>query len=115
MKDADELTSGPRGVDQRSQDVEYGPDSHFCAGPGCGFGCRMMGGSIHEPHTNRVDALAYLIRRQVQLAPEDRKDVGSAAFAGNGAIPVLGDRNSASCDYECCSCGNIESIAGVAA
>src|SRR5437016_1428459 len=89
VKHAHKLPCRACRVYQRPQDIEYGSNSHFGTRPGCIFRGWVVAWRIHKSHSNRVDAIADLFRRQIQVYTQCRQNVCSSTFAGNRAIAML--------------------------
>src|SRR5574341_1901366 len=92
-----QLALRPRRIRQGAENIEDGSHCHLAARAYGVLHRRVQPGCEEEANGNLVNALPYLRRSQVEINPQLSANIGAAALAAGGTVPVLGDTHSGSC------------------
>ena len=115
VEDTEDLDVGPGRVGQRSEDIEDGPDADLAPRADGIFHRAMQGGGKEKANADLANALADLFRSQVEGDTRGLKDIGAAAFARYGPVPVFGDDAAGAGDHEGRGGRDVEGAGGVTA
>src|SRR5690606_33715914 len=75
----------------------------------------MVGRGEHKAHADLLGAEDHLFGRQVQVDAGRFQQVGTAAFAGNSPVAVLGDGAAGGGDHKGAGGGDVEQVGAIAA
>ncbi|MEY5026603.1 MAG: hypothetical protein RLZZ244_2131 [Verrucomicrobiota bacterium] len=116
-KDADELELRFGRIEEGAEEVEDGGEPFFCeelASGGDGAEGGVVGGGEEESEAEAQDALAEVVRREVDGDAEGLEDIGAAALGSDGAVAMFKDNDAARCEDEHGGGGDVEEFESVA-
>jgi len=113
--DADDMALGRRWVGERAKDIEQCADPELAPDRGGKAHGWVEGRREHEAEAIGFDARLDLGRAQGDVEPQLFIKVGTAGFAGNRAVAVLGDLGPGCCGNEGCRRTDIDCAGLVAA
>ena len=114
-RDADDLTRRPRGIGQRTQEIEHGTHAEVAANRPDFLHGRMIALREQKRESVPLQRGRRRLRRGIDRDAGCFKNVGAAAAARGRAIAVLGHGQAATRDHESDGRGNVERVRAVAA